>query len=343
MVVTTTQEKRLCLDCRRDISNGARNAQRCKVCAKERTKELKRKDYWDNRTDRLQRFKNYYLANRGRVLESVTRYRQTIEGKQKRQEWEKRNPEKFLIYRQRQKQRHREKTGYNPEGRTCEKCGADISDRGHNAKWCKRCATPPPRKCMVCPNDISKRGARTQFCSKDCRQRHQQSKELEGYTKTCTKCRETKEHTEFGMHSGRRRSVCKSCEASAVREYSQALPVEERQRRRRIQGRRERDKEANLPPEEKARLRAKRRKAHRRSRYGTDFDEDRLYSEQEGKCAICDRPKPPELDHDHATNKPRGFLCKNCNFKLLPRYEKFPPQHQDSPRLNTYLLRGKRQ
>ena len=162
----------------------------------------------------------------------------------------------------------------------------------------------------------------------------------------CIKCKETKEYIAFRMHYNRRDPVCKSCEANAARVYAGALPVQERQRRRRIQGERERIKKANLPPEQKAMLRTKARKAHRRKLYGPDFDEDRLYSEQDGKCAICRTPESLEeleLDHDHETEtkRPRGFLCKNCNFKLLPRYERFPPQHQDSPYLNAYLRRGK--
>ena len=90
----------------------------------------------------------------------------------------------------------------------------------------------------------------------------------------------------------------------------------------------------------------KKRQAHRRKRYGPDFDENELYSEQEGKCAICGIDKlldELEIDHDHETGRLRGFLCKHCNLKLLPRYEKkFPEKHRDSPRLNVYLLRGKR-
>ena len=61
--------------------------------------------------------------------------------------------------------------------------------------------------------------------------------------------------------------------------------------------------------------RTKARKANRRSKYGFDIDEDRLYSEQEGKCAICRKSKSLEkleLDHDHETGRLRGFLCKNC-------------------------------
>ncbi len=321
------QENHLCLDCGIDISHRSRKALRCKSCVYNQTKDRNRK---------------YYYGNRTRVLQRIKSRQQTPEYKQIRQEWEQRNPEKFKAYRQRRKQRHREKTGYDPEGRACEDCNADISDRGHNAIRCAPCSTPPAKKCPACDNNIRKRGP-SRFCSEDCKQRYHQAKELEGYTKTCTKCNVTKEHTEFGFHYGRRRSACKSCEASATREYHQTLPAEERQSRRRLQGRRERDKKANLPPQEKAILRAKTRQAHRRKLYGPDFNENRLYAEQGGRCAICTRPKlleELELDHDHETGELRGFLCKNCNFKLLPRYEKFPPQHQDSPRLNAYLSRG---
>ena len=155
-----------------------------------------------------------------------------------------------------------------------------------------------------------------------------------------------KEHGEFRLHYSRRGSVCKSCEANATREYFQSLPLEERRRRRRIQGRREKDKKDNLPPAQKELLRTKIRQDHRRRLYGPDFDENRLYAEQAGKCAICRIPKcleDLELDHDHETKKLRGFLCKNCNFKLVPRYEKFPPQRQDWPYLNEYLKKGRQQ
>ena len=335
MFADTVQEEHLCLDCGGDISHRRRDAQRCEVCSYIRTKE---------------RTKNYYRKNRTRVLQRIKSRQQTSEYKELRHEWEKRNPEKFLVYRQRKKQKHREETGYNPDGRTCEKCDADISDRGHGAKKCVPCSTPPARKCIVCGNDIGKRGPR-KFCSEQCKVQDQQSRESKGYTKTCTKCNETKEHTDFGLHYSLRRSVCKTCEVKAAQEHYQSLPVDERRRRRRIQGKRERDKRASLSPEGKTMLRTKIRRAHRRKLYGPDFDEDRLYSEQEGRCAICRTLKSLEeleVDHDHeARTLPlpvRGFLCKNCNFKLLSRYEKgFPRYRQDSPYLNAYLSRGKQQ
>jgi Recombination endonuclease VII len=37
---------------------------------------------------------------------------------------------------------------------------------------------------------------------------------------------------------------------------------------------------------------------------------------QKNRCAICGRPKPKLLDHDHKTNRVRGILCVQCNFGL---------------------------
>lgn len=48
-------------------------------------------------------------------------------------------------------------------------------------------------------------------------------------------------------------------------------------------------------------------------------DYQRMVIEQRGLCAICGQPQSPAhvrlcLDHDHQTGKPRGLLCRQCNF-----------------------------
>jgi hypothetical protein len=51
---------------------------------------------------------------------------------------------------------------------------------------------------------------------------------------------------------------------------------------------------------------------------------ERAWQEQEGKCAICDKVMVREgrgsdvgcADHDHASNKFRGVLCRLCNTSL---------------------------
>jgi hypothetical protein len=53
---------------------------------------------------------------------------------------------------------------------------------------------------------------------------------------------------------------------------------------------------------------------HLTRRYGIGAkDVDRLIAEQGGVCAICGRPAPEHVDHDHATGVVRGVLCFNCN------------------------------
>ena len=326
----------LCVDCGGDISLLSPKALRCRDCAYEKDKE---------------RARNYYEKNKIQVLRRVKAYQQTPGHKQKREEWRERNPERLLVYRDRKRQSHRAKTGYNPEGRKCQKCHVvDISARGHRAKYCHDCAKPLTRTCEVCRKDITRqKGRKLPYC-RDCRQEFWRLKEEQGYTKVCTKCKEEKPHPDFGFHSGRRRSACKRCEADATQDYYQALPVEERRERRRIQGQREREKTASLPPEQREPLKIKMRKDANRRKYGPNFDADRLHLKQGRKCAICRKSAPLgklEVDHDHKTHvkgtmhSVRGLLCKNCNLKLVARYEKFPPERQDWPYMNQYLARGK--
>ena len=58
-------------------------------------------------------------------------------------------------------------------------------------------------------------------------------------------------------------------------------------------------------------------------RYNLDYnDYNRMYENQEGKCAICGIDKELGsskgllVDHCHQTNKVRGLLCGNCNSGL---------------------------
>lgn len=45
---------------------------------------------------------------------------------------------------------------------------------------------------------------------------------------------------------------------------------------------------------------------------------NQLFTQQEGKCAICDKHQLNEkkalaVDHDHSNGVIRGLLCQNCN------------------------------
>lgn len=67
-------------------------------------------------------------------------------------------------------------------------------------------------------------------------------------------------------------------------------------------------------------------------------------AKQRGLCAICSIPMTrgrgntgQNVDHDHATFKPRGLLCKECNRKVA-RFEEvhlFPPDY--AAKIREYL------
>jgi len=56
--------------------------------------------------------------------------------------------------------------------------------------------------------------------------------------------------------------------------------------------------------------------------YGISLEEyDTLFSDQRGKCAICDTHQLEldnalHVDHCHTTGKVRGLLCRKCNLIL---------------------------
>lgn len=61
------------------------------------------------------------------------------------------------------------------------------------------------------------------------------------------------------------------------------------------------------------------RERHLVKKYGmTQFDYDKMFQSQNGKCAICLQKanRPLDVDHCHKTGVVRGLLCTNCNRML---------------------------
>lgn len=61
--------------------------------------------------------------------------------------------------------------------------------------------------------------------------------------------------------------------------------------------------------------------SHFRKKYGIDFEDlGRMFEAQGGKCPGCEIPllldKATHVDHDHATGRVRGLLCRQCNVGL---------------------------
>jgi len=59
------------------------------------------------------------------------------------------------------------------------------------------------------------------------------------------------------------------------------------------------------------------REYHLRARYGIgQVHVDAMLAAQGGLCAVCSKPDPEHVDHDHASGEVRGMLCFNCNQAL---------------------------
>lgn len=108
--------------------------------------------------------------------------------------------------------------------------------------------------------------------------------------KVCTKCKTSKPLSEFGKDKRRKDDLypqCKECK----RQYQN-------------------DRYSDVAAKRLER------------KYGiTKYDYDRMFQEQGGKCAICDKPQSAcrralAVDHCHASGKVRGLLCDECNRAL---------------------------
>lgn len=130
-------------------------------------------------------------------------------------------------------------------------------------------------------------------------------------SRRCARCQEIKSLTEFYANKRNPLGVdytCKECRKSYQREYGQTE-----------KGRATRTKRLAAYYREN-------QDAHRLRKYGlSPEDYDRMFAEQEGKCAICNQPERAKLrgkikalcvDHNHQTGEVRRLLCLGCNVKL---------------------------
>ena len=119
------------------------------------------------------------------------------------------------------------------------------------------------------------------------------------WTKTCSKCEETKPIKLFNLDKSRgdgHAYWCKSC--CSIYNRTDA----------RIKTRQESFKKRDP---------VVKRRHHLKTMYNMTLEQyDELFDEQNGCCAICGLPESNHrlcVDHDHKTGKIRGLLCHNCN------------------------------
>lgn len=122
--------------------------------------------------------------------------------------------------------------------------------------------------------------------------------------KVCYSCKKEKCLERFAYHpsmKSKRANLCKLCATERACQYYKLQKA-----RGQVAPGYWKNKDINITPEE----------------YKVLFDK------QDGYCLICFRHQKEFkralcVDHDHKTNKIRGFLCGRCNGFVLPVIEKY--------------------
>lgn len=140
------------------------------------------------------------------------------------------------------------------------------------------------------------------FCSNNCKKEFKKHNHL----RTCKDCGKTPTEIEFGAHPhthDKLSVVCKPCNRLRVNMRNAARS-----------------------PEERLLISARQKtEAYKSSvlinKYGISLkDYEIMLSKQSNACKIClgifDTSNITQIDHNHATGKVRGLLCRNCNFGL---------------------------
>lgn len=124
--------------------------------------------------------------------------------------------------------------------------------------------------------------------------------------KVCTKCKETKDTTEFGRHRRAKDGlswICKDCNKEHTKKWASE----------------NQDKVKAYRKQYRPKAVEQRRWSLRLSEYGVTkemFYE--MLESQNNLCKICSDKftKEPHVDHCHTAGKVRGLLCSKCNTAL---------------------------
>lgn len=127
----------------------------------------------------------------------------------------------------------------------------------------------------------------------------------EADAKTCTKCGESKPHSEYykAAHRNGRAAWCKPCTAAYFRGYWKKRNEEGRKR---------------------VRTHEHHRRKTLKKKYGLTLEDyNRMFTEQGGVCCICGEAESGnpygvlEVEHNGQTGRIRGLVCHPCNNAIM--------------------------
>ena len=123
---------------------------------------------------------------------------------------------------------------------------------------------------------------------------------METLVRSCSKCGEMKSEDGFFRYKDRPQTECKRC----IRKARQNADYHAHRAERIEKARAAYDRNP-----------LKYCSAERKRRYGlTDETFEALKAKTSGACGVCGHVRAQMvIDHCHATNKVRGYLCGNCN------------------------------
>jgi len=152
--------------------------------------------------------------------------------------------------------------------------------------------------------------------------------------KTCSKCKAKKEETEFHKQTRNKDGLCNACKAchyARNKEYRLSNP-DKTSAARKLYYETHKEQEKAQMKTYQSNLEFRKRENRKvssdttRSRFlkykfGITIEQyDEMLANQNGVCAICDRPSSNgyrlAVDHSHTTNKNRELLCHKCNTSL---------------------------
>ena len=129
-------------------------------------------------------------------------------------------------------------------------------------------------------------------------------------TKTCTKCNQEKEISEFYKYPNGKlgvRADCKKCQLLYAHKHYFNNWAEKRK----------------INNQYKSEHKEQNKNSILKRKFGITLEQyKKLFKEQNGVCAICGKEEKIKnrslaVDHNHKTGKIRGLLCNRCNHHLL--------------------------